>query len=104
MKSECYETDSRVAGDLVRLSEGLRRVPVPAPYRSAAAETVRAITTEIQGLGLRMYSLEAGNYTEAERDEWFTHSKALLTEANALAQHAYTLFPQWARPTPAPII
>jgi hypothetical protein len=51
-----------------------------------------------------MHSLEAGNYTEAERDAWFTESKVLLTEANALAQQAYASFPRWARPVPAPII
>jgi len=104
MKAECHETDSRVAADLVRLSESLRSVPVPAQYSSAATQTLRAITTEIHGLGLRMHSLEAGNYTETERDAWFTQSKALMTEANTLAQHAYASFPQWARPAPAPII
>lgn len=104
VKTECYETDAHVAADLVRLGESLRSVPVPTPYRSAAAETLQAITTEIRGLALRMRSLGAGNYTETERDVWFTESKVLLSEANTRAQHAYASFPQWARPSPAPII
>jgi hypothetical protein len=104
VKTECYETDSHVAADLVRLNKSLRSVPVPSPYSSAAAQTLQAITTETHGLALRMHSLEAGNYTEAEHDAWFTESKVLLTEANALAQQAYASFPRWARPVPAPII
>jgi hypothetical protein len=100
----CYEADHRVAGDLTRLDERLRGIPVPAQYKSAAAETLQAIGTEIHALELRMHSLEAGGHTKAERDAWFSQSKALFVEARGRAQHAYTSFPQWARPTPAPTV
>jgi hypothetical protein len=59
---------------------------------------------DLRGLSLRTHSLEAGDYSEAERDGWFTESKALIAQSNALADKAYASFPQWARPTPAPII
>ena len=55
--------------------------------------TLRAISAELHGLALRMHSLEAGSYTESERDAWFLESKALMTEANTLAQQAYASFP-----------
>jgi len=104
VKTECYETDSHVAVDLARLYESLKGVSVPSQYRSADTETLQAIKIYIHALSLRMHSLEAGPYTEAERDAWFTEAKTLMIEANTLAQHAYASFPQWARPTPAPII
>ncbi len=104
VKQGCYETDSRVAANLVRLRQSLQAAHVPGPYVAANAMTLRAISAELHGLALRMHSLEAGSYTESERDAWFLESKALMTEANTLAQQAYASFPQWARPAPAPII
>ena len=104
VKTECSETDSHVAVDLGRLYESLRSVSVPSQYHSATTQTLQAIKIYVHALSLRMHSLEAGPYTEAERNNWFTQAKALMLGANTLAQQAYALFPQWARPTPAPII
>jgi hypothetical protein len=104
VKSACYETDFHVALDIGHLGESLLHVSVPAPYKTATAKMVQAMHVYLHGLSLRMHSLEAGSYTEAERDTWFTESKALMIEGNALAQKAYRSFPEWARPNPGPII
>jgi hypothetical protein len=103
-KVACYETDSHVAANLVRLQQSLQAANVPGPYATANTMTRRAISAELRGLALRMHSLEAGDYTEAEREGWFLEAKALMKEAKALAQQGYASFPQWARPAPAPII
>jgi hypothetical protein len=103
-KEACYETDLHAARAIGRLGESLSHVSVPAAYKTANAEMLRAMRVHLRGLSLRMHSLEAGDYTEAERDGWFTESKVLIAESNALAQNAYASFPQWARPTPAPAI
>ncbi|HEV3322581.1 MAG TPA: hypothetical protein VG147_10400 [Solirubrobacteraceae bacterium] len=103
-KEACYQTDLHVARAMGRLGESLSHVSVPAAYKTANAEMLQATRIHLRGLSLRMHSLEAGDYTEAERDGWFTESKALIAESNALAQKAYQSFPQWARPNPAPII
>jgi hypothetical protein len=103
-RSECFETDAHVAVDLNQLFESLKGVPIPSQYRAPTAEMVSAMSTYVHGLSLPMHALEAGNYTEAQRDAWFTESKTLMLEANAMAHHAYASFPQWARPTPAPLI
>jgi hypothetical protein len=103
-KEACYQTDLEVARAMRRLGESLSHVSVPTAYKTANAEILRAMRIHLRGLSLRMRSLEAGDYSEAERDGWFTESKALIAESNALAQKAYQLFPQWARPNPVPII
>jgi hypothetical protein len=103
-KEACFETDLHVAQAIGRLGETLSHISVPAPYETANAEMLHAMRVHLQGLRLRMHSFEAGNYTAAERDAWFTESKALIAASNTLAQKAYASFPQWARPTPAPII
>jgi hypothetical protein len=103
-KEACHETDLHVAQAMGRLGESLSHVSVPAAYKTANVEMLQAMRTHLRGLSLRMHSLEAGDYTEAERDGWFTESKALMAESHTLAQKAYQSFPQWARPKPAPII
>lgn len=103
-KEACAETDLQVARAEDRLGESLSHVSVPAPYHTANEELLQALRVNLHGLGLRVHALGAGNYNEAERDAWFTESKALIAESNVLAQKAYASFPQWARPTPAPIV
>jgi hypothetical protein len=103
-KEACYETDLHVAQAMGRLGESLSHVSVPAAYKTANAEMLQAMRIHLHGLSLRMHSLEAGHYTEAERDGWFTESKALIAESDELGQKAYQSFPQWARPNPAPTI
>ncbi len=102
-KEACFQTDLHVAKAMARLGESLAHVSVPAAYKAANSEMLHAMSLHIRGLGLRMHSLEAGNYTEAERDGWFAESKSALAESNALARKAYASFPQWARPNPVPV-
>jgi hypothetical protein len=98
----CYDTDSRVVSGLRPLAAALASVQVPAQYRAANDLTIRGIDGLIHGLGLRMESLGPGHPTLAQRDTWFTQSKAAIADANKLLSDGYQAFPNWARPTPVP--
>jgi hypothetical protein len=101
-KIGCSEADRRLASDLRSLATQLGQVYIPGPYRDPTAQIQRAISAELHGLELRMSALGPGNYTMAQRNEWFQQVNAHLAEASALTQRGYAAFPEWARPTPAP--
>jgi hypothetical protein len=101
-KQACVQTDRSVAVDLRRLQEALGSVHVPGPYRRATELTLRAISHDLRGLNLRMRSLSAGNWTIAQRNEWFRQSKAELRAATETFAKAWAAFPDWARPSPSP--
>lgn len=101
-KQACVQTDRAVAVDLRRLQEALGNVHVPDRYRRATALTLRAISHDLRGLNLRMRSLSAGNWTRAQRNEWFRQSKAELRAAAETFAKAWASFPDWARPSPSP--
>jgi hypothetical protein len=101
-KSECYETDRRVAGDLRKLVHALRDVHVPGPWRNANAQTLDAVDLNVHALGLRMSSLRADPSTYRQRDTWFRRSKVLMLKAGGMLQDAYAAFPSWAQPSPVP--
>jgi len=103
-KQACVETDRTVAVDLRRLQKALGSVHVPGPYRRATALTLRAISHDLRGLNLRIRSLSAGNWTVAQRNEWFRQSKVELRAAVETFANAWAAFPDWARPSPSPRI
>jgi hypothetical protein len=101
-KSECYETDARVAGDLRNFVHALRHVQVPGPWRNANAQTLAAVDLNVHALDLRMSSLRAGSSTYSQRDTWFRRAKILMLKADGMLRGAYAAFPSWAQPAPAP--
>jgi hypothetical protein len=101
-KEACVNADRALAVDLRRFQEALGRVHVPGPYRRATTLVLRALSHDLRGLNLRMRSLSAGNWTLAQRNDWFRQSKAeLLAAAETLAK-GWAAFPDRARPSPQP--
>jgi hypothetical protein len=101
-KQACAQTDLAVAADLQRLQDDLRRVGVPGPYRRATDLTLQAVSLDLQGLRLRIRSLSAGEWTMAQRNDWFRRSNTSLHAAQRTFARAWAAFPMWARPTPSP--
>jgi hypothetical protein len=101
-KQACVDADRTVAADLRRLQEALGSVDVPSPYRRATTLTLQAISHDLRGLNLRIRSLSAGNWTLAQRNEWFRQSKAELLAASDTFAKGWAAFPDSARPSPAP--
>ncbi|HEY7257013.1 MAG TPA: hypothetical protein VH476_10060 [Solirubrobacterales bacterium] len=103
-KVECFVADRRTARDLGSLEEKLRTVSVPDAYQSANHSMVAAISTEREGLALRMRSLGPGSHPMAIRDQWFQEANDRFAKARILAERGYAAYPEWARPTPAPTL
>jgi hypothetical protein len=60
-----------------------------------------ALTHWDRALTLRMRALTAGGWTTAERNRWFTESKAELLVAEQTLGTTWAAFPVWARPDPS---
>jgi len=93
-----------MARDLGSLEKELRAVSVPDAYRSADQLMMAAISTEREGIALRMRSLGPGSYPIAIRDRWFQEARDRFGKAQILARRGYAAYPEWARPTPAPTL
>jgi hypothetical protein len=103
-KQACVNADQKLASDLRVMQEALSTVHVPDEYSRATALTMQALAHDLRALTLRMRSLSAGDWTLAQRNAWFQESKSEFAAAYTLFARAWTAFPDWARPSPAPRI
>ena len=95
-KQGCYDTDQQLALDLQQLLADLQGAKVPPEYQQANRSMEQAISLDIEGLRQRDVGIV--------QDDSVAFGQAVdkLGRANALFRTAYSEFPDYDRPMPAP--
>jgi hypothetical protein len=97
-KQGCYDTDQSVIADLHTMSTELTGSVVPGQFRPANRLLQQAIKITVLGLQLRDEAIANND------DRSFQRSRRLLPQGHTLFLRAYSTYPAYARPRPAPVL